>query len=153
MPTDEEKEMCLLGTFLFTFCHGLWWWLCALSRAEVIAKEGCCCLFTAGRVSCCLFTWPKFSSIKILKIFTGWSPWEKLAPRRQVLLCPNCQVAMQYYAECCPDWATQGTNPSSAWGTSSLETGSGRFSFPALQDTAQKEFQGSTLGFWHLIDI
>lgn len=53
------------------------------------SKRGLLLSFTAGRVSCCLFTWPKLSSIKILKIFTGSSPLEKLAPRRQVFLCPR----------------------------------------------------------------
>lgn len=59
----------------------------------------------------------------------------------------DCQGAMQHCAEYCPDWATLGTNPRRAWGTSSLETGSGSLSLPALQEAAEKEFQGPTLGF------
>lgn len=38
--TRKRHWIYLLGAFLFTLCRGSWWWLHALSRVEVIAKEG-----------------------------------------------------------------------------------------------------------------
>lgn len=96
--------------------------------------------FTAGRVSYCLFT-SSVSSLKIPKIPTGWSLLEKLAPRRWALPClglPGSNAEQSFPR----------TIPSTVWGTSISEVHK-----TALQNMAQQNFQGYTLGFWHLISI
>lgn len=109
----------------------------ALPKAEVIAKQDCCCLWPQGELAAVSSLGQNFLLLRSWKCLLDeahWRNWHPESRSSSALGLPGSNAVLCWVPS---RLDTLGTNPSRSWGTSSLETGSGRLSLPALPGTAE----------------